>query len=233
MRRLNFGILLAIAVLALCPAFTTAADSSEQNEDRAAFWQQKSAGKWSSEEATDAAAAQLKAELYNVQLWLERWAVDHQVEDGNTERHWGNNYPSSINQLMQSPCCPEHPQGGSYGVPGFYPNPYTNAGSNGHNALCLPFGWTSQHAGNFSYITQYNELGNVCAYVLLGYADDRHAGHDIDGDGKPDGVVIMLAGGEPMNQDGLLRRLWNEQQREEAVLMYWDNGYPVELNWPK
>ena len=226
---------LLTGMLLLAMAMTPASAVDVPQEARSAYWEGVANGNWDAAQRDEQAQAQLKAELHSVQLWLERWAVDHEVADGDDGRHWGNNYPAALSQLMQQPCCSEHPGYGGYGAPGFYPNPFGDGDGSSNDARCVPFGWTAEAVGNFSYITQYNELGNVCAYVLIGYASSADTGHDIDGDGSPDGVVIMLAGGEPLDQHGLYRRQWTDEQRAEAQLNYWDSGTArqVELNWPK
>ncbi len=198
-----------------------------------AYWDGRAGGEWTEEQMTEQSETQLKSELHSLQLALERWAMAHEIEDGDADRHWGNNYPDSLSQLMIVPCCPEHPDSGAYAQPGFYPNPFSDVGVDNFNARSVPFGWKPGVAGNFSYITQYNELGNVCAYVLIAWGGTQGSGHDIDGDGQADGAVIMLAGGEPLDHYGMARRNWSAEQREAARLLYWDGGQQVELNWPK
>ncbi|MCB1217961.1 hypothetical protein KDL44_11250 [bacterium] len=227
-------MVLGSMLLLATPAGPATADDARADL-RSAYWEGVAGDEWDAEQRDEQARTQLKSELHSIQLWLERWAVDHDLTDEAGDRSWGNNYPPALSQLMQQPCCSEHPAHRAYGEPDFYPNPFGKGDGNSNNARCVPFGWTAEAVGNFSYITQYNELGNVCAYVLIGYDSSADGGHDIDGDGEQDGVVIMLAGGEPLDQHGRLRRDWSAEQREAAVLHYWDasTGRQVVLNWPK
>ncbi|MEZ5339289.1 MAG: hypothetical protein R3F46_13650 [bacterium] len=233
MNKVTIMLLSSMLLLAILTA-PSAADS-KRADMRSAYWDGVASGEWGAEQWDEQARTQLKSELHSIQLWLERWAVEHDLTDEAGDRSWGNNYPPALSQLMQQSCCGEHPAHRAYGEPGFYPNPFVEGDGSSNNARCVPFGWTAEAVGNFSYITQYNELGNVCAYVLIGYDGSADGGHDIDGDGVPDGVVIMLAGGEPLDQYGRLRRDWSAEQREAAVLNYWDasTGQQVVLNWPK
>jgi hypothetical protein len=202
-------------------------------QQREAFWQGRSTGDWDEKQQQEEAEIQLKSEMHNLQLAVERWSVDHELSDADRERSWGNNYPKSLSQLLQEHCCSEHSNSKPYSAVGFYPNPFSAGSASELNAMQVPLGWTEDAVGNFSYITQYNELGNVCAYVMIAWGADPTGGNDIDGDGESDGTVLIVAGGEPLDESGMARRHWSEEQREAARIFYYDNGRRIELNWPK
>lgn len=159
----------------LLPLASPAQEEQAPQVDPAAFFAAKAAagGELDLALAVDALEL-LKLDIYAVQLEIERWAVEH---DGN--------YPQHINQILikQLPGL----------QPGFYANPFTAQSANGLDAIELPFGWTEDAPGNFSYIQIYDELGDVTGYNLLAYGADRASGQDVDGDGEPDGVVLWLA----------------------------------------
>src|SRR5690606_11443462 len=77
--------------------------------------------------------------------------------------------------------------------PQFYANPYTATTGQEFNAQVVPFGWTAQAVGNFSYLTQRIGDGETDGLMLVGWGPDEHGGLDIDGDGSADGGGVMMA----------------------------------------
>ena len=62
--------------------------------------------------------------------------------------------------------------------------------------MCVPFGWHELSPGNFSYLTQINEYtGEATGYVIVGYGPTQDSPWDLDGDGQPEGAIIVLASG--------------------------------------
>jgi hypothetical protein len=125
----------------------------------------------------EAANTKIKQLMHAMQLALERYSVD------NPRRF----YPDSIDQLVQQ----------GYLLPGLYINPITSVDGQSRNARDVPFGWSAEARGNFSYLKKYNPAGDVIGYVLLAYgADPDNLGtggvRDVNLDGKPDGVILML-----------------------------------------
>jgi hypothetical protein len=112
-------------------------------------------------------------DVHEVQLALERYAVDR--EDSA--------YPQHINQLVLT----------KYLAAGLYANPFTAKAADALDAQEVPFGWTKRAPGNFSYLQIYNHDGLVVGYCLVAYGADPNGGADVTGDGKPDGVIVTLA----------------------------------------
>jgi len=173
--------LLSIAMLLIifCCASPSASRTTMTMDD---FFASKAAMDGELDEAmTDQAISMVKQQLHSIQLGLERWSVDD--PDGF--------YPHSINQLVS-------PMGewDSYLPAGFYANPFTAGSADELDAMCVPFGWSELAPGNFSYLTHYDEQGNVTSYMLIGYGPERDRGWDLDGDGEPEGMIITLSTGQ-------------------------------------
>jgi hypothetical protein len=113
--------------------------------------------------------------IHYVQLQTERYSVDTPSRA----------YPQHVNELTVLGYCD----------PGFYANPYLSTSPAERNAHEVPFGWTEDAPGNFSYLQHYSADGAVDAYVLVGYGPRPDEGIDITGDGKPDGIVVWLQSG--------------------------------------
>jgi len=149
-------------MLAVCFAHVAAPAQEEQPlkpMTEAQFWAAKAAaGGVLNDELTIQAVNMTKQKLHGVQLALERFAVDRP----------DSTYPQHINQVVRE----------GYIDAGFYANPFTAASADARDAVEVPFGWSDQHPGNFSYIQRYDPT--------------REMGQDVDGDGQPDGVIIML-----------------------------------------
>ena len=112
--------------------------------------------------------------LRKIQRALAQWAVDHE-----------GLYPQHINQLSLGAA--------PYLPAGFYANPFTAQMYAEHNTAEVPLGWTAGAPGNFSYLQYYDEAGDVTGYLLLAYGASRASGQDVDGDGRSDGVISVLA----------------------------------------
>jgi hypothetical protein len=126
----------------------------------------------------DIAAANAKTieVLHYIQLAVERYSIDN-----------NDMYPESIDTLVQQ----------GYLLPGLYINPVASSDGLALNAKDVPFGWSEIAPGNFTYLKKYNSDGDVVAYLLVAYgADTTHPGsggvNDVNLDGKPDGVILML-----------------------------------------
>ncbi|MCC7476858.1 hypothetical protein IT575_00235 [bacterium] len=126
-----------------------------------------------------------RSQLHNLQLQLERFSVDYSPPDveGLSWREQERRYPEAISALVQETYC----------LPGFYANPFTASSPIELNAREVPFGWTEEAPGNFSYLKHYNQAGMVDGYCLLLYADSLEAGRDATGDGVSDGVALWLS----------------------------------------
>ena len=59
----------------------------------------------------------------------------------------------------------------------------------------VPFGWTENAPGNFSYLQAYDDAGAVKGYFLVLYGARADGGMDVTGDGQPDGVIMTLFSG--------------------------------------
>jgi hypothetical protein len=141
----------------------------------------------------EAANAKTKQLLHSMQLAIERYGVDNPK----------NLYPESIDVLVHQ----------GYLLPGLYINPVTSVDGLWRNARDVPFGWSAIAPGNFTYLKKYNPAGEVIGYVLLGYgADPENLGaggvKDVNLDGQPDGVIIML---------------WTQMTREDGSVIF-ENG---------
>jgi hypothetical protein len=138
------------------------------------------------------ALALAKQDVHQVQLFIERYGVDNEWPDPSTQEDVSH-YPQHINQLVIG----KYP----YGQPGFYANPFTANSADELNAQEMPFGWTEQSPGNFSYLQRYDEYGDILAYMLILWGPTADSGFDITGDGKPDGAVMTLESGVPIPGD--------------------------------
>lgn len=153
--------------------------------------------------------AQVKVELHNLQLAVERFGVDHRVSD---EGYGTSRYPHSLSQLVVATDGHER-----YIAPGFYHNPFAPGADGGLNATQVPFGWTEQAVGNFSYLTQHNDAGEVVAYVLVGYGPATGTGtFSITADEQPDGIIVTMTSGSVDHQ---------------TPQVCYDNGRLVEIDW--
>ena len=137
----------------------------------------------------DQALALAKQDVHQVQLFIERYGVDNQWPDPRTQEDVSH-YPQHINQLVIGKY--------SYAKPGFYANPYTANAPEELNAQEVPFSWTEQSPGNFSYLQRYDEFGDILAYMLILWGPTADSGFDITGDGQPDGAVMTLESGVPI-----------------------------------
>jgi hypothetical protein len=181
-------------------------------EQRVQFYNAKASGELSGETLDQAAVELLKEELYYVQLQTERYSVDN---SDNPSKEC-DTYPFSVNELCAPSWSAYRKDYINYIMPGFYPNPFISTETTERNAQCVPFGWNDALSpGNFSYLSRYNkDTGKVDGYFLLGYGPTRESGKDVDGDGAPDGVIIMLSSG---NMD------WSQP------LTLFDNGREVTI----
>ena len=171
-----------VIIVVLLAVFCNAAPSSSQDtmaED--ALAQQTGALSGLDSAQTEAAIAVVKQQLHGVQLALERWSVDDP----------GYFYPESINQLVVP-----WEKSRSYLPTGFYDNPFTAAGEDETDAMCVPFGWSELAPGNFSYLAQYDRKGHATGYLLVGYGLERESKWDLDGDGEPEGIILILSAGK-------------------------------------
>ena len=139
---------------------------------------------WATQHPEEAQHELLVANTQIIQDALSKWSDDRH---GNTSfaRPQGGGYwfPHTITQLIVE----------GYLEAGIYHNPYTTGTR--LNAHDVPPYWNSTAAGNFSYLTQYNEEGYVVGYILLGFGNQSNTGMDIDGDGSNDGVHMIMRGG--------------------------------------
>ncbi len=147
----------------------------------AEFYFNKREGRLDSAAALDLA----KTQLHALQLAVERFSVDYSPPDveGLSWDQQERRYPEAISALVQE----------TYTLAGFYANPFTAASPIELNAREMPFGWTEDAPGNFSYLKHYSPAGNVDGYCLLLYAASLDAGRDVTGDGVSDGVALWLS----------------------------------------
>jgi hypothetical protein len=194
-----WGFVLTV-MLAVCFAHIAApAQEEEPGIDSAQFFAAKAAAGGKLDEALAWQAKDLVMQgVRAVQLAVERYAVDNP----------GGFYPQHINQVVIARLpggkLSDLAGGPGYIAAGFYANPFTANTAEALDAVEVPFGWSDQHPGNFSYLQIYNEAGNVIGYVLLGYGPTRESGQDVDGDGQPDGVILSLASSSEPFPNGLV-----------------------------
>ena len=182
-------LLLLFAGYVVCASTFVLANDTLQDQ-RIEFYTAKAGGEFAGDALDEAAVALLKEELHYVQLQLERYSVDYTPQDEMEVRV----YPYSINELCAQIWSGYRRNLVSYLMPGLYPNPLRSNEATERNAQCVPFGWDDTLSpGNFSYLTRYDqESGKVDGYLILGYGPTRDSGMDVDSDGTPDGVIIML-----------------------------------------
>lgn len=158
----------------------------------------------------DAQLKLVKNGLHNVQLAIERYGIDHSI---GTKPDFESRYPHSLSQLVRKQGINNLP----YIEPGFYHNPYAPGEAGELNAMQVPFGWGEATVGNFSYLTQYNEDGEVVAYVLVGYGPLTGVEtFSITADDQPDGIIVTMTSG---NVD------------HSTPQEFYDNGRLVEISW--
>lgn len=221
----NTLIVLALLLMTIAGISPAAAEGPTYEELRDGFWQALADG----ESITDEDRLNMaKVELLNLQLQSERFSVDHSVG----ERAWQLRYPEDAMLLTAGKCCEEHDFGDPYMQPGFYPNPYSASAESELDAQPVPFGWTPEAVGNFSYLPQRYKDGNITGYVLLLWGPDRYGGLDVTGDGQPDGVAYLLvSGGEALfDRDGNWVDLWSGNH-DEAWLPVTEHGRPLMIHW--
>ena len=135
-----------------------------------------------------------------LQLWpSDPWALDYSCND---EGEYGK--PASIRYSEDLTFISNRSfiDGYSHELDRFYANPYTAEAFDDYNARLVPFGWTTDAVGNFSYLLQYAEDGGVCGFMLIGWGPDELGGLDIDGDGSADGAGVMMASWHIRNAGG-------------------------------
>lgn len=141
---------------------------------------------------------------HELQLMVERWSVDNsppqRLVDAPNDGQGLSTYPTY--DKLHYELNHWDPQYGSYSGAGkkqqgagYFPNPYTGKSARVRDALAIPFGWTPEAAGNFSYAYQLDEFGMVIRYALIFYTDRADAGLNLTGDDQPDGVELVLSGG--------------------------------------
>jgi hypothetical protein len=107
--------------------------------------------------------AEVKSNLHNIQIALERYAKDH-----------GGIYPQSTGELISENYLPQYPH-----------NPFTD-----QPMREIDFG-TAPFDGEFTYLP-FTTDGKVDAYYLIAYGYKKSAGEDIDRDGVPDHVILVV-----------------------------------------
>ncbi|HES58730.1 MAG TPA: hypothetical protein ENO21_04805 [Firmicutes bacterium] len=184
-------VVIAAVVLVLLASASAAQDwSDEEAASRADFFAALADGTLTGDALREAQIEQVQNGVDDVQLRVERWYVDN--SDGPYPE--GNKYPHSVNQLVVPTVWADSMS--AYAQPGFYPNPVTAGGPEEFDAVCVPFGWDERSPGNYSYLTAYDEQGIVRDYVIVGYGPTRDSKYDLDGDGLPEGVVLIVSSGE-------------------------------------
>ena len=224
MRMLQQTAMIILASAGLAGPASGLADNDESYEQqRSRYWQ--TAPELRGNALDDARRAELRMELHNLQLQIERFSVDHRIGDEPGEYF----YPLSLSQLVIGACCEEHGPGGPYMEPGLYPNPFSAGSESELNALQVPSGWSAQAVGNFSYMFQFDDSGRVIGYVLIGWGPEQQGGLDIDGDGQPDGAQLLLSSGAFRSRDGWVYA-WDDELTQ-VQLDYWENGRQIGIKW--
>ena len=183
-------------------------------------------GNMRDEARIDALAANIA--LVAVQLWpTDPWAQDYSYND---EGEYGN--PSSIRYSEDLDFISNRTliDGYSHELGKFYANPYTASGMEDYDARLVPFGWTPDAVGNFSYLKQYAEDGAVCCFMLVGWGPDPDAGLDLDGDGEADGAVAMMASWHIRNLDAEFINAYSLDKATELIPIS-DSGRDFVLQW--
>jgi hypothetical protein len=107
--------------------------------------------------------AEVKSNLHSIQIALERYASDH-----------SGYYPQNTGELISGNYLPQYPN-----------NPFTN-----QPMREIEFG-AAPSDGEFTYLPLSTD-GIVDAYYLIAYGYKKSAGEDIDRDGTPDHVILVL-----------------------------------------
>lgn len=119
------------------------------------------------------------------------------------ERYASRNfkYPEDITELQETGLLPSETD------PTYPRNPYTA------NPVRFIDFKTKPFAGEITYIP-VKEGERVKGYYLLGYGDRSNRGLDVDGDGKPDNVIIVMQGPNyQLIADGLSQDLADKMRR--------------------
>lgn len=165
------------------PRETNPADTAEELVSVEQFFALKTAG----EVQHQFQISVLQHYAHWVELGLHRYAVDHQ-----------GYYPDAMWRVQK---------GYYLGIPkgdkeeGYYPNPVTGWDTNWYGARCMEAGrWSG---GDFSYLpiaagpATATEPGvNFTGYILIFYGESKGGGLDVTGDGKADGVAVVLSSDE-------------------------------------
>jgi hypothetical protein len=175
-------------------------------------------------------------------LWnqdgVERWegCVEYEDDPVRSNPHLAR-YPAKLDSPEQLAGNPLRQIWGETGhtdvdaYPGFYANPYTASGMADFNAQAVPFGWTEQAVGNFTYLTQRNAAGLTDGFMLIGWGPDEHAGLDLDGDGESDGAVVILASELLRDHGWHTMDMWAEESLHQSFTML-DGESELQLIWP-
>lgn len=163
-----------------------------------------------------------------LQLWAsDPWAQEYSYND---EGEYGN--PSSVRypEVLDFISNRTFIDGYSHELDRFYANPYTAAAMDYYNARLVPYGWTQEAVGNFSYLKQYADDGGVCGFVLVGWGPDPDGGLDLDGDGDADGALVMMASWHILNMDGEFIKSYSLDRPTEMIPVS-DGGRDFVLIW--
>jgi len=158
-------------------------------------------------EGEETRVKRVKAGAHEFQIDIERFGIDNMYGD----REGFSTYPHSVTQLV----LPDEKYG-SYSEPGFYYNPWEPGEPGVPNARCVPFGWSPEAIGNFSYLAHYNNANDVVCYLIVVWGPDPEGGFDMDGDGKPEGQCLVMRAGS--------------QAQWPDPLTYYENGQKLVLN---
>ncbi|MCB1221071.1 MAG: hypothetical protein H7A35_00190 [Planctomycetales bacterium] len=115
--------------------------------------------------------------------------------------------------------------------PHFYANPYTATSGKDFDAEVVPFGWTAQAVGNFSYLTQRNGDGETDGFMLVAWGPDQDSGHDLDGGGSPDGALFIFASERLRDSYGNSVLMWQPRSLG-AMIPLLDGEREVLVRWP-
>ena len=125
--------------------------------------------------------SEAKANCHAIQIAVERYGADHQ-----------GLYPENTDVLLTDGYLEHFPMNAFTWEP-MIPMIEVDFGS-------------PDYPGNFSYLPYVFE-GEITGYYLLGYTDENEPGQDINADGIPDHVIIVVNSHDPGNPDASLPEL--------------------------
>ena len=198
-------------------------------DQRNSYWQHRLVESETTEELMLLKEHMTRVEARYIALVIVMWSEDRD-QDGWELYKWNEEeyepdvdvpgearYPDNLALLATETPKLNLTPGPYYVERGFYPNPYTSSGLDRFNARQVPFGWTVDAVGNFTYLKQYDYYGEVTGFVLISWGPDPAAGLDVDGDGSPDGALAMHASRYLLDRNGAWIDTLDTKEQAHAI----------------